>query len=141
MEISKYDIKKMLPESDVEHPTDDYYQTLANYMDRMWIDSKLIPEVDESIRQDVVRGLIGYFQDVVADAGLWRSFVTMCKHLYGKPVPFYVATDDYTDFELNLIDVQFVLWYYLETELGFAGLWQMATIRFAPFHFIRQEFI
>lgn len=122
MEITIDRLKQMLPNPDVEHPTDDYYLTLANYVDKMWAETKLMPEIDENIRHGVVLDLIGYFQDVVGDVGLWRSFVTMCRHLYDKPIPFYNVGETYSDFELNKEDVQFVIWYSLETRLGFSGL-------------------
>ena len=46
----------------------------------------------------------------------------MCRKLYHHPVPFYHADDNYIDFELNLIDVQFITWYSIESALGFDGL-------------------
>lgn len=122
MEIVIDDIKKMLPESDGQQPTDEYYLTLAKYVSNLWETMRVFPEIDGKIRKHVVVALVSYFQDVVADAGLWRSFVRMCRHLYGKPVPFYKEPDSYVDYELNLIDVKFVLWYTLESRLGFQGL-------------------
>lgn len=122
MEIRIDDLKRMLPNPDAQHPTDDYYLTLAQYVDKLWASMKVLPEVGEGLRKRVVLDLVAYFQDVVADAGLWRSFVKMCRHLYNRPVPFYDEPDDYVDAELNLIDVQFVAWYSLESKLGFMGL-------------------
>ena len=122
MEIRIDDLKRMLPDPDSQHPTDDYYLTLAQYADKLWESMRVLPEVGEGLRKRVVLDLVAYFQDVVADAGLWRSFVRMCRHLYGRPVPFYDEPADYVDAELNQIDVQFVAWYSLESRLGFMGL-------------------
>ncbi len=122
MEIRIDDLKRMLPNPEAEHPTDDYYLTLAQYADKLWASMKVLPEVGEGLRKRVVLDLVAYFQDVVADAGLWRSFVKMCRHLYDRPVPFYDEPDDYVDAELNQIDVQFIAWYSLESRLGFMGL-------------------
>lgn len=122
MEIRIEDLKRMLPEPDSQHPTDDYYLMLAQYVDKLWAGMRVFPEVGEGLRKRVVLDLVAYFQDVVADAGLWRSFVRMCRHLYGRPVPFYEEPDDYVDAELNQIDVQFMVWYSLESRLGFMGL-------------------
>ena len=122
MEIRIDDLKRMLPNPDAGHPTDDYYLMLAQYVDKLWAGMKVLPEVGEGLRKRVALDLVGYFQDVVADAGLWRSFVKMCRHLYGRPVPFYDEPDGYVDAELNQIDVQFIVWYSLESHLGFMGL-------------------
>lgn len=122
MEIRIDDLKRMLPNPDAEHPTDDYYLMLAQYVDKLWAGMMVLPEVGEGLRKRVALDLVGYFQDVVADAGLWRSFVKMCRHLYGRPVPFYDEPDGYVDAELNQIDVQFIAWYSLESHLGFMGL-------------------
>ena len=111
MEIRIDDLKRMLPNPDAGHPTDDYYLMLAQYVDKLWAGMKVLPEVGEGLRKRVALDLVGYFQDVVADAGLWRSFVKMCRHLYGRPVPFYDEPDGYVDAELNQIDVQFIAWY------------------------------
>lgn len=55
--------------------------------------------------------LTGYLQDIVADAGLWRSFVDACRALYGFSVPFHLVGEEYIDYELNREDVRFVTWY------------------------------
>lgn len=122
MEITVDDLKRMLPEPDLSKPTDDYYLTLARYIDKLWGSMKVFPELTDAERKRCVLDLTGYYQDVVSDAGMWRAFVRMCRKLYGRPVPFYDEPDDYVDSELNLIDVQFIIWYSLESALGFNGL-------------------
>ncbi len=62
--------------------------------------------------------LTGYIQDVVADAGLWRSFVDACRELYGFSVPFHTVGEEYVDYELNREDVRFMTWYVI------AMLWE-----------------
>lgn len=60
-----------------------------------------------------VLAVTGYFQDVVADCGVWRSFINECRRLYGRTLPFYDVAEDYVDFELNREDLRFLLWYTL----------------------------
>lgn len=55
--------------------------------------------------------LIGYYQDMIADAGLWHGFTDECRRLFGTPVPFFSVSDDYIDYELNREDVHFIVWY------------------------------
>lgn len=122
MEITLDDLKRMSPDAGKELITDEYYLTLARYIDKLWGSMRVFPELDGRLRKQTVMALTGYYQDVVSDAGIWRSFVRMCRSLYGRPVPLYDAPDDYVDSELNPIDVQFVVWYALESGLGFHGL-------------------
>ncbi len=52
-----------------------------------------------------------YFEDVIADAGIWRSFVEKHRAMYGKPLPFHhVDEDDYYPDEPNLADVKLLVW-------------------------------
>ena len=122
MEITLDDLKRRLPDPDDFKATDEYYLTLAKYIDKLWVSMKVFPEINEEIHKSVVVSLVSYYQDVIADAGLWRAFVMMCRKLYRRPVPFYEEPDDYIDYELNQIDVQFIVWYSLESQLGFNGL-------------------
>lgn len=57
--------------------------------------------------------LSGYFQDIIADAGIWRSFVDANRRMYGYSVPFQDDTDEYVDYELNAEDVRFLTWYVI----------------------------
>lgn len=52
-----------------------------------------------------------YYEDVIADAGIWRSFVETMRERYGKPLPFYEVDEEnyYTD-EPNLEDVRLLVW-------------------------------
>ena len=122
MEITLDDIQKWQPESEIENSTDEYYLMLAQYVDKMWKSMGVFPEIDEDIRKGVIVALVSYYQDVVADFGIWRSFVQFCRKEYQKPLPFYDEPENYVDFELNLEDLQFVIWYSLESQLGFQGL-------------------
>ncbi len=122
MEINIDDLKKRLPDPDDFKATDEYYLTLAKYIGKLWENLKAFPEINETIRKHVIVSLVSYYQDILADAGIWRSFVAMCRRLYHRPVPFYDEPDDYIDAELNKIDVQFIIWYSLESQLGFNGL-------------------
>ena len=121
-EIDIYDLKRMLPDEEHEKPTDEYFLTLAKYITTLPGEMKVLPELPRDVVNRLALNLVAYYQDIVADAGIWRSFVVMCRKLYHHPVPFYQADDNYIDFELNLIDVQFITWYSIESALGFDGL-------------------
>lgn len=95
--------------------SDKYYLQLAMLLAKLWDNSHKFLALPEATRQAVVLAVVGYYQDVIADAGIWRSFVEAHKHLYGTPLPFYDCDgDDYIEYELNLQDVQFVIWYTID---------------------------
>lgn len=95
------------------YPEDKPYLDLANSMLSVWNSSGLFSTISEELRKETVLCLTGYMLDICADMGLWRGFTSQCTRWYGQPVPFYEAGEDYVEFELNLIDVRFLLWYSL----------------------------
>ena len=94
--------------------SDKYYIILANRLAKLITNSRLLINEPEQVRKDVILAAVGYFQDVVADAGVWRSFCTVCKEYYGTPLPLYPIPDDYIESELNEVDLRFVIWYVIE---------------------------
>lgn len=97
-----------------EYPdTDSLYLSLCNDLLKIWENSGLITEAQDELKHVVIIGIVSYFRDILNDTGLWRSFTDECQRRYGKRVPFYEIPDDYVIYELNLIDVQFMLWYQL----------------------------
>lgn len=100
----------MAPE---EATTDKYYLDLCNQLIMIAQEKKLFPSFPEKVMERAALCLIGYYQDVISDAGVWRSFITENRRLYGKTLPFYEITDTYIDYELNREDVRFMCWYAL----------------------------
>lgn len=94
-----------------EKSTDKYYLDLANRLLASWNACSILKDVPFSVRQRVCLCIIGYYQDVISDAGLWRTFVDEHRKLYGRTLPFYAVADEYTDYELNAEDVRFLIWY------------------------------
>lgn len=92
-----------------EKSTDGYYYRLACRLIEI-AGTNRIP-LHESLVERAALGVIGYYQDVIADAGLWHGFIDECRRLYGVPVPFYPLSEDYIDYELNREDVGFMVWY------------------------------
>lgn len=102
------------PPAPEETPTDKYYLDLANRLVAVAVEKTLFPSYPEKVVERTALAVIGYYQDVICDAGIWRTFVNECRRMYGKTVPFYAEKDeDYMDYELNRIDVRFMVWYGL----------------------------
>lgn len=65
----------------------------------------------EAVREIVLR-LTLYFEDVVSDLGIWRSFTSWCREHYGRYLPFYVVDDsEYHQDEPHLQDCMLITWY------------------------------
>lgn len=102
------------PSMPEETETDKFYYDLTNRLADIARERKLFPSYPEKVVERVALALIGYYQDVICDAGIWRSFISECRRLYGYTVPFYSTVEEpYTDYELNRADVRFMVWYAL----------------------------
>lgn len=114
--MDSINIKQFLfyqPNGDKEQPTDKKYLAVANRLYHLWCEKALLQEVPDDLKKVVCLGLIGYYQDIISDAGLWRIFIDQCKNRYGNYVPFHKDSENYILYELNQADVEFVIWYYL----------------------------
>jgi len=98
--------------------TDGYYLKLSNEIKRAIMNSKnssvLYIYLDESEINLFACFLTSWFEDLVSGTNIWNTFTKVHKRWYGKPVPFYEA-EEYYDEEINLIDVYFLIWYFLNT--------------------------
>jgi len=111
------------PAGPEETPTDRYYLDLANRLVEEAKLKSLFPSYPDKVVERTAMAVIGYYQDVICDSGVWRSFISECRRLYGKTVPFYDEGGEYTDFELNQIDVRFMVWYGLSMNFEDRRVW------------------
>lgn len=96
--------------------TDQFYLWIALRLAKLWDESPWLRDLDDDVRRDVVLAVTGYYQDVVADGGLWRSFTRLHNDRHGSPLPHYGRGEDYVDYELNRDDVRFVIWWTVVGE-------------------------
>ena len=113
MDIDIKDFIFRQPSFPKEVVTDKYYLAVANKLMAIFKKSALAQVVPESVGKRMSIGLTGYFQDIIADAGIWRSFTDANRKLYGFAVPFHFAGEEYVDYELNREDVRFMVWYFV----------------------------
>ena len=112
-EITARDFMERQPTWPLVATTDRYYLALARQLAHAWDESLLLDGIDDDSRRDGVLAVVGYFQDIVADAGLWRTFTRLHSEQHGNPLPHYRRSDDYVDAELNVDDLRTVLYYTL----------------------------
>lgn len=118
MEITVKDYMERQPGNPKVAETDRFYLWVALRLAKLWDESPWLRELDDDMRRDVVLAVTGYYQDVVADGGLWRSFTRLHNDRFGTPLPHYGRQDDYVDYELNLNDVRYVMWWTIAGEQG-----------------------
>lgn len=112
------------PAAPDETSTDKYYLDLANRLAETAASEGLFPSYPEKVIERTAMAVIGYYQDVICDAGIWRSFISECRRRYGLTVPFYdEGGEDYMDYELNRIDVRFMVWYGLSMNFEDRRVW------------------
>ena len=99
------------PAAPEETSTDRYYLDLSNHLVKVAAERHLFPSYPEKVVERGAMALIGYYQDVICDAGIWRTFITENRRLYGRTLPFYDTDSSYQDVELNKEDVRFMVWY------------------------------
>lgn len=90
---------------------DGYYLQIANGLLTKIGETEYGKSLGEGLGKHLALTLTGYFQDIICDAGLWRSFVDANRELYGYSVPFHTAGEAYIDYELNVEDIRFLVWY------------------------------
>ena len=90
--------------------TDGYYIRFANNLyDRLrGFVGKDFP--DKNFTKVLACKLTCYFEDIVADMGVWHMFSDACMKLYGFPVPMYHAEEEYYPDEPSLNAVRYLVW-------------------------------
>ena len=122
MEISVKDYMERQPSNPKVEVTDQFYLWITLRLAKVWDESPWLRDLDDAVRCDVVLAVTGYYQDIVADAGLWRSFISLHNERYGQLLPHGVNLDEYVEYELNLDDVRYVIWWTIAGERGVAAL-------------------
>ncbi len=97
--------------------TDAYYTKIANRvmvaLKHMQFDTVL----DGDASKYVALALTSWFEDVISEIGIWKIFTTECKRRYGSYLPFYDTSEgEYFPEEINLDDVRFLLWHYVQQD-------------------------
>ena len=118
MEISVKDYMNRQPGNPKVAPTDQFYLWIALRLAKIWDESPWLRDLDDEVRRDVVLAVTGYYQDVVADGGVWRSFIRLHGVRHGSPLPHYNCGEDYVEYELNFNDVRYVIWWTIAGVCG-----------------------
>lgn len=91
--------------------SDLWYHDIAVRLQNHMAADQFTASMPDQLANKIILTLIDYLQDIVSDAGIWRSFIIANRELYGWSVPFHRIGEDYVDFELNREDIRFLVWY------------------------------
>jgi len=97
--------------------TDIYYLKLSNKFKEIlfikYIDvfESILDESDINLLSCL---LASYFEDIISETNIFVAFTNKHKELYGKRLPFFDTTEYYEE-EVNIQDIQFLIWYFLNT--------------------------
>lgn len=89
--------------------TDLYYTRFANELLDL-LDGMCGRKFDNNELKYIARKLTWYFEDIVADSGIWRSFSNRCRKMLGYNVPMYHDDEEYYDDEPSLDAVRYIIW-------------------------------
>ena len=91
---------------------DRYYAGLATKV------AKIISDTSDMNSSDVKRyalNITDWFEDIISNIGIWRTFNATCLKRYRSKIPFH-DTKEYYDGEPNVCDIAFLLWHYLQID-------------------------
>ena len=113
--ITYWRLGHLLPKA---YSTDFYYLKVAQ---RLYDVIRFTPfgrDGGDYLSMEMAFTLAYYLEDVISDFGLWRSFVTRHKKLYGKYLPFYdTDEEEYFPDEIHYDDVRFLIWMIKQKDL------------------------
>lgn len=109
--FSVVDLRNAHPHDMPASPTDREYVNIANHLAMMMWRDENIEGITPAMIRLIALNITLWFEDIVADSGLWRSFTEMNMKFYGRRLPFYNIDDsDYYPDEPHLDDISFVFW-------------------------------
>lgn len=114
--MDKISIQQFLlrqPSGPAETETDRFYLDIANGLLDIAGNEGLFAGWPDAVVRQAALCVVGYYQDVIADAGIWHAFVNENRRLWNRTLPFYDTGEEYIDYELNRADVRFMVWYAL----------------------------
>ena len=99
--------------------TDNYYCRLVNRIIDVLYDYDIMEgeiEPEDEIYEDTAIFLVGWFEDIISQTGVWQVFTSQCEKRYGSRLPFYEPGEDYYPDEINVEDVRFILWHCFQRD-------------------------
>ena len=111
--ITTKDIEDMHPKN-VLSESDVYFAHLARKILSELSRNKLIDADFSGCLRDISLKLTAYFEDLISGLGLFAGLRKMHGQMFGKKLPFFTLGNDYLDDEINIEDLQFLIWIIMQ---------------------------
>jgi hypothetical protein len=116
--ITVLEFRKLHPQT-VVSDTDLYFTSLANKIFRaLKAERELFSDLDEHFLRQFALKSAAYFEDVVSHLGLFNGFRKLHLKKCGKKLPFYTIGRNYYNDEINLVDIQFLVWTIIQGKFN-----------------------
>ena len=113
MEFRALHPKGLIADSDM------YFARLANKIFRRLLSDIIIKqEFSENLLRKFALKSASYLEDTVSQWGLFNGFRKLHEELCGNQLPFYTLDDEYYRDEINIEDVQFLVWTTLQEDFN-----------------------
>lgn len=103
---------------DNQTSSDGYYLKLCNDVKKSILSNKQSLVLQNYLNNEEIDllacFLTSYFEDLISETNIWNTFIKIHKRLYKKHLPFYTI-DEYYEQEINLSDICFLIWYFMNT--------------------------
>ena len=107
--IPQNEIRNRHPRGMVSYTDGDYSNFAVMLMNA--IKKAGVQDLEGNELREIVVNLTMYYEDVMADAGIWRGFTDKVHKMYGRYLPFYDLNEkEYMRDEPNLDDLRFSIW-------------------------------
>ena len=91
--------------------TDIYYLEIANRILNVLAHTDLYTHLCPDGLMKMSVDITCMFEDVISESGIWKAFTEETRRRTGSYLPFFDTSCDYYPGEINLPDVEFMLWY------------------------------
>ena len=70
-------------------------------------------QISKQQGKDLAVFLTCFLEDLVSETNIWSTFINVNKELFDKKLPFYDTKTGYQQGDINLSDLKFLIWYFL----------------------------
>lgn len=97
--------------------SDPFFVDVANNLYKSIKKVESLPNVDKGALRLCAIHATAYLEDIISTPSLWKAFTTKYQADYGKLLPFYELDADYIESEVNIQDLQFIVWFTLQRNV------------------------
>jgi hypothetical protein len=101
----------------LQSPSDYYFIQLSNKILLLLDKDKNAIVFSSRLKRLFAITAVSYFEDVISNIGLWKAFRQIHFEKCGKMLPFLHIREEYSMDEINLEDIQFLIWSIIQRDV------------------------